>query len=250
MSWLTRLLGNGRRRLPASAAAVLLIAAAGMLAAAVSDQHHAPQPAASAALPGGGAPGATTGGGPPSTSGTPATTPKHAAPPAPASSAAPATAPAVPAATPTAISIPAIGVHHALLSLGLNPDGTLEVPPMSDVASPGWYRNSPVPGQPGPAVILGHIDGTTGAKGVFYGLGALRPGDTVNITRSDGTVAVFRIDGVDKYAKDAFPTLTVYGNTAGAQLRLITCGGRFDHQSRHYLDNIVVFATLTGTHPA
>ncbi|MGW8730919.1 class F sortase [Streptomyces sp. NPDC055808] len=152
--------------------------------------------------------------------------------------------------TPTAISIPAIGVHHALLSLGQNKDGTLEVPPMSDVSAPGWYRNSPTPGQVGPAVILGHIDGTTGAKGVFYALGALRPGDTVSVTRSDRTVAVFRIDGVNTYPKDAFPTLTVYGNTPNSQLRLITCGGRFDRATQHYLDNTVAYATLTGAHPA
>ena len=139
-------------------------------------------------------------------------------------------------------------MHHALLQLGLNSDGTLEVPPMSDVSAPGWYRNSPTPGQVGPAVILGHIDGTTGEKGVFYGLGALRPGDAVSVTRSDGTVAVFRIDGVNKYPKSAFPTLTVYGNTANPQLRLITCGGPFEHH--HYLDDIVVYATLTGIHPA
>jgi sortase (surface protein transpeptidase) len=150
--------------------------------------------------------------------------------------------------TPVAISIPAIGVHHALLSLGQNPDGTLQVPPMSEVSAPGWDRNSPTPGQVGPAIILGHIDGTTGAEGVFYALGALRPGDTVSVTRSDATVAVFRIDGVNKYPKDAFPTLTVYGNTTNPQLRLITCGGPFDRATQHYLDNTVAYATLTGTH--
>jgi sortase (surface protein transpeptidase) len=139
-------------------------------------------------------------------------------------------------------------VHHSLLQLGLNTDGTLEVPPLSDVAYPGWYRGSPTPGQVGPAVILGHIDGTTGEKGVFYGLGALRPGDTVSVDRSDHTVAVFRVVGVNEYAKNAFPTLTVYGNTPDPQLRLITCGGAFEHQ--HYLDDVVVFATLAGTHPA
>ncbi|WP_063774409.1 class F sortase [Streptacidiphilus rugosus] len=220
MSWAARQFGRGRRRLLASAAAALLTAAGGTVALGLSGQQHAPQPPASAALPAA-APRATT-----------------SVP----------TAPAAHAATPTAISIPAIGVHHALLSLGQNSDGTLQVPPMSDVSAPGWDRNSPSPGQVGPAVIVGHIDGTTGAEGVFYALGALRPGDTVAVTRSDGTVAVFRIDGVNTYSKAAFPTLTVYGNTTDPQLRLITCGGRFDHATQHYLDNTVAFATLTGIH--
>ncbi|MFD0636710.1 class F sortase [Catenulispora yoronensis] len=139
-------------------------------------------------------------------------------------------------------------MHHSLIQLGLNSDGTLQVPPLTDPATPGWYRYSPVPGQVGPAVIVGHIDGTTGAEGVFFKLGALRPGDTVDVTRGDGTVARFRIDGVTKYPKASFPTATVYGNTANPQLRLITCAGPFENQ--HYLDDIVVYATLTGIRPA
>ncbi|GAA4102142.1 MULTISPECIES: class F sortase [Streptomyces] len=242
MSSSTRLFGSGRRRLLASAATVLLLAAGGSLAVGASSQHHAPRPPASAGLPPAGpATAPAAGSHAPDPAGSPSGVTAPPAPSAPADLAARAV-------TPTAISIPAIGVHHTLLSLGQNPDGTLEVPPMSDVAAPGWDRNSPVPGQIGPAVVLGHIDGTTGARGVFYALGALRPGDTVSVTRSDGTVAVFRIDGVDTYPKDAFPTLTVYGNTADPQLRLITCGGRFDRATQHYLDNTVAYATLTGTH--
>jgi sortase (surface protein transpeptidase) len=247
MSWLTRLFGSDRRRLLASAAAVLLVAAGGTLTLGISDQHHAPQPPASAGLPATGRSNpATAPASPdprPGTTAGPSSVPAVPAPPSSAVTTAPAVA-------PTAISIPAIGVHHALLSLGQNSDGTLQVPPMSDVAAPGWDRNSPAPGQVGPAVILGHIDGTTGAEGVFYALGALRPGDTVSITRSDGTVAAFRIDGVNRYPKDAFPTLTVYGNTPDPQLRLITCGGPFDHAAQRYLDNTVVYATLTGIHRA
>ncbi|MFC1415827.1 class F sortase [Streptacidiphilus cavernicola] len=249
MSRLTRLFGSGRRRLLASAAAVLLLASGGTLAVGFSSQQPAPQPPASAGLPATSLPAPDPTTAPAATAGTPSTTTGPSGVPAvpvPPSSA----VPTAPAATPVAISIPAIGVHHTLLKLGQNPDGTLEVPPLTNVAFPGWYRNSPAPGQIGPAVVVGHIDGTGGVRGVFYDLGALRPGDTVSISRSDGTVAVFRIDGVNRYPKDAFPTLTVYGNTTNAQLRLITCSGPFDHATQHYLDDTVVYATLTGTHPA
>ena len=241
MSRLIRPEGRGRRRLLASAAAILLLAAAGTLAVAVADQHHAPQPAASAALPGTGL--AAPSGARPSP-GTVAASPTR--PPAPALPSA-----SRPVAPPVALSIPAIGVQHALLQLGHNPDGTLQVPPLSNVAAPGWDRDSPKPGAVGPAVIVGHVDGSGGGvEGVFYRLGALRPGDTVSVSRSDGTVALFRIDGVNEYPKNAFPTLAVYGNTTDPQLRLITCGGRFDQASGHYLDNIVAYATLTDVHPA
>jgi sortase (surface protein transpeptidase) len=206
MRWLHRQIGGGRRRLMASvAAAALILVGLGALGVALAAQQHAPQPPASAALP-------TTR---PTTDITQPTTAKPAAA-------------VLSTSVPTFLDVPAIGVHHSLLQLGENPDGTLQVPPLTDVADAGWDRYSPTPGQLGPAVILGHIDAATQGKGVFYDLGALRPGDTVSVTRSDHTVAVFRVDGVNRYTKGAFPTLTVYGNTPDAQLRLITCGGPFD----------------------
>ncbi|WP_194923869.1 class F sortase [Catenulispora pinisilvae] len=247
MSWLTRLFGSGRRRLLASAAAVFLLASAGTLALGISSQHHPPQPPASAALPASGVPGAAGTTGTLSTTGTGTGTGSSASKPAPAPSPTTPQPPAAPVPTPTAISIPEIEVSHTLMQLGQNSDGSIATPPLTTPAIPGWYRYSPAPGQVGPAVIVGHIDGTTGAEGVFYNLGALRPGDTVDVTRSDNTVAVFRIDGVEKYAKSSFPTLTVYGNTTNPQLRLITCAGPFENQ--HYQDDIVVYATLTGIHP-
>lgn len=243
MSWLTRLFDGGRRRLLASAAAVFLAASAGTLALGLSAQHHPPQPPTSAALPTTGVPqpASTAGTGVGASSRSSAS--KAQTVPSPTTPTPPA-----PVAEPTGISIPKIGVSHSLIELGQNSDGTIQVPPLTAPAVPGWYRYSPKPGQVGPAVIVGHIDGTTGAQGVFYNLGALRPGDTVDITRSDNTVAVFRVDGVNKYAKSSFPTLTVYGNTTNPQLRLITCAGPFENQ--HYQDDIVVYATLTGTHPS
>jgi sortase (surface protein transpeptidase) len=228
MSWFHRLIGSGRRRLVASAAtAVLILIGLGALGAGFAAQRHAPQPQASAALPATSASHATSG---TSTSTTPMPT-------------------VLPVAVPTFLDVPAIGVHHSLLRLGQNLDGTLQVPPLSDVADAGWDKYSPSPGQLGPAVILGHIDAAAQGKGVFYDLGALHPGDIVSVTRADHTVAVFRVDGVNEYTKGAFPTLAVYGNTTNAQLRLITCGGPFDSTTHHYLDNIVAFATLVSSHP-
>jgi sortase (surface protein transpeptidase) len=153
----------------------------------------------------------------------------------------------MPASPPVSMAIPAIKVTSALVQLGLNPDGTVEVPSLEDPDSKaGWYRSSPAPGSLGPAIILGHIDSKKYGPGVFYELGNLKPGQEVTVTRRDGSVAVFKIDGVRSYPKDHFPTATVYGNIDHAGLRLITCGGTFDPNKGSYESNIVVYASLAS----
>ena len=144
---------------------------------------------------------------------------------------------------PVALDIPSIGVRSSLLSLGLNADGTVQVPSGTSYDEAGWYRFSPTPGSLGPAVILGHVSGA-GHASVFFRLGDLRPGNRVRVTRRDGSIAAFEVTGVRRYPKDHFPTQLVYGNTNHAALRLITCGGSFDFSTGHYLDNVVVFATI------
>lgn len=157
--------------------------------------------------------------------------------------AAAAAAAARPAAAPVALDVPALGVHTSLLPLGLQPDGTVEVPPLDDVGTAGWYRHSPVPGEVGPAVLLGHVDSARDGPGVFAGLARLRPGDAVSVLLDDGTTAAFRVDRVESFAKDAFPTQQVYGDLDHPGLRLVTCGGTFDEERRSYRDNVVVFAS-------
>jgi len=155
-----------------------------------------------------------------------------------------------PVAAPVSLSVPAIGVTSDLLRLGLNDDGSVEVPPLGPDDQAGWYERGPAPGATGPALILGHVDSAAAGPGVFFELGAVQPGDEIEVGRADGTVAVFAVDRVERHPKDDFPTIAVYGNTPDAQLRLITCGGAFDSAARSYEDNIIVFATQTSTRPA
>lgn len=149
----------------------------------------------------------------------------------------------VPRSVPMRLSIPAIGVYTRLVQLGLNPDGSLEVP--ADFAVAGWYALGPSPGQQGNAVIAGHVDSVQGPA-VFYRLGELAPGSLVRIALVGHTTALFRVYAVREYAKTAFPTALVYAATRSPQLRLVTCGGPFDAQTGSYLDNIVVFARYAG----
>jgi len=148
-------------------------------------------------------------------------------------------------ASPGRLQIPALGVSTTVVGLGLNADGSLQVP--GNFSQAGWYRASPTPGALGPAVVVGHVDSAASGPAVFYRLADLRPGDGISIQRADGSTAVFTVTGVREYPKDHFPTGLVYANTSDAALRLITCGGGFDAVSGHYRDNIVVFARLTGS---
>jgi sortase (surface protein transpeptidase) len=153
---------------------------------------------------------------------------------------------ATPTATsrPVRVAIPAIGVDSPLIDLGLQADGSLQVPATGFPA--GWFTGGPVPGEPGPAVLAGHVD-WGGSPGVFYRLRDVVAGDLITVTRKDASTVAFRVSRVAKFAKNAFPTKAVYGDLDHAGLRVITCGGAFDHRARSYVDNIVVFADRVAT---
>jgi LPXTG-site transpeptidase (sortase) family protein len=144
---------------------------------------------------------------------------------------------------PVSIRVPAIGVSAPVQEVGDNADGTVQVPPLDSPNLTGWYKYGPTPGQPGDSVILGHVDTASGIS-VFYYLRDLKAGDKIYVTLTDGKVATFEVDGLQKVPKDAFPTASVYGKSGYASLRLITCGGTFDEATGHYLYNIIVYAHL------
>ncbi len=206
-----------RSRTAGLAGAVLILGGLGVAGYAAATQIHAPQPPGTAA----GVTGASGHG------------------------------PSLARSAPVTLDIPAIGVHSRLLHLGLNPDGSIQVPSITTAAGlAAWYRGSVTPGQLGSSVIEGHVDSYQGPA-VFFRLGELRPGATVDIRLASGVTAIFRVTGVREYAKDQFPAAMIYGATRNATLRLITCGGAFDSASGHYLGSTVVFASLaTSRRPA
>ena len=167
--------------------------------------------------------------------------------PAPAPGSAPVQGPTSPTSavvrarvTPTSLEIPAIGVNTGELDdLGLTPSGAMDVPEGASTA--GWFALSPVPGEVGPSVLAAHVN-YDGIPGVFARLHEMKVGDTAVVRRSDGTPVRFTAYRVERFSKSAFPTADVYGNTAGPELRLITCGGDFDRAAHSYRDNVVVFA--------
>lgn len=146
-------------------------------------------------------------------------------------------------ADPVRIRIPAIGVDAAVLQLTVDAQGVLPPPPTNE--DTGWWRAGPEPGEPGAAVVVGHVDGLRGPA-VFFRLRDLVAGDEIVVDRVDGTTATFIVERVEHHPKDAFPTEAVYRRTPAPVLRLVTCGGEFDRTTRHYLDNVVVFASLAA----
>lgn len=204
-----------RARAAGLAGVLLIMAGVTVAGIAIASQVHAPQPASSAA----GAIGGDHG-------------------------------PSLRRSLPVAVDIPAIGVHSRLLHLGLDSRGAIAVPPLFTRANEAaWYKYSATPGQIGASIIVGHVD-TVAGPAVFFRLGALRPGNRVDVTLADGVTAIFRVTGVREYRKSRFPAKTVYRATHFAALHLITCGGAFDYSTRNYLSSIVVFASLASSRPA
>lgn len=148
--------------------------------------------------------------------------------------------------TPVGLRIPAIGLTVSLSTLGLNPNGTVQVP--TDIQQAGWYGLGPSPGQEGSAVILGHVDSYRGPA-VFFKLRALTAGDMVDVSLADGVTAQFKVTSVAMYLKTKFPDQAVYASQGFSALQLVTCGGAFDTHTGHYLSNVVVYTSLVALSP-
>jgi len=146
-------------------------------------------------------------------------------------------------ARPAKVSIPALKVESDVIDLGLQSDGTMQVPP--DAQDTGWYTNSPVPGRPGPAVLAAHVD-WKGKKGPFARLGELKQGDQVVVESVDGGKATFAIDRVETHSKDAFPSDAVYSDTDKPEIRLVTCGGSYDAAAHSYRSNVIAWGHLVA----
>lgn len=143
---------------------------------------------------------------------------------------------------PAHVSIPSIGIQSTLMALGLNPDGTVEVPPAEKGMTAGWYSGGSTPGTPGPAVLIGHND-TRFGRAVFHDLKNIREGAEVLVRDGAGKTLRYTVTGKEAVSKKAFPTDKVYGPTKDSTLRLITCAGEFDAEG-HTVDNLIVYGTL------
>ncbi|MFJ8581373.1 class F sortase [Micromonospora sp. NPDC093277] len=154
--------------------------------------------------------------------------------------------PVLPASPPTDLTISKLDLRAPVHRVGLARDGTIAVPDIEKAGEAGWYDQGPTPGQNGPAVIVGHVDTTTGPA-VFHDLKKLRDGDRVEVTREDHSVAVFEVTSVERYDKERLPADEIFGDFSRPNLRLITCGGQWVGGATGYADNLVVYASLVDS---
>ncbi|MBW3358637.1 class F sortase [Streptomyces microflavus] len=150
-------------------------------------------------------------------------------------------------AAPRSVEVPSVGIDAPVVPRGLDKDGAIDPPPYDLPQTAGWYGKGTEPGAEGAALIVGHVD-TESEPAVFYGLSAVQPGEKVRVVRDDGSVAEFTVDDVQVVTRERFDAEKAYGPRVDgrAELRLITCGGKYDEKSRSYTANVVVSAYLTG----
>jgi LPXTG-site transpeptidase (sortase) family protein len=145
---------------------------------------------------------------------------------------------AVPA--PRRLEIPSLDVNARVGAIGVERNGDMEVP--DDVRNVGWYRFGPAPGEPGAAVIAGHVDSREQGAGAFFDLRRLAVGARVKVTNADGDVQRYDVIARRTYDKSVLPTDEVFAREGPSQLVLITCGGDFDSTAGSYRQNVVIYA--------
>ena len=143
---------------------------------------------------------------------------------------------------PVRVDIPSIGTHAQVVPLGEDDDGTMAAP--ADPDTVGWYELGVGVGTPGNALLDGHVD-WGGRLRVFGLLRQLRPGDTFQITDSDGHVLSYSVTWTRLYEADNAPLDEIFQQTADEVVTLITCGGAFDPSAHMYVSRWVVRGVRT-----
>ncbi|MEO5875387.1 MAG: class F sortase [Streptosporangiaceae bacterium] len=156
--------------------------------------------------------------------------------------------PALTASRPVRLQIPTASVDAGIAAMGDTADGGVQVPPFGRSHEAGWYEHSVMPGTRGSSVIVGHYDDDRGGA-VFAKVGAIRRHDPIRVIRADGSVAHFQVDALEQVSKALFPGRRVFGDVGYAGLRLVTCGGAFNRITRHFRDNVIIYAHLVRSSP-
>ncbi|HTW09872.1 MAG TPA: class F sortase [Acidimicrobiales bacterium] len=157
--------------------------------------------------------------------------------------------------TGAVLVIPALAVRARIVptgAVGRPGDAALSIP--YDIRTVGWWdglvldgnrslhEDAPRPGQPGVSLIAGHIDSAAAGPGALFYLSRLRPGDRIEVVGSGGATTDWVVDAPPETTlKTALPP-ALWVTKGPARLAIVTCGGPFDYQTGHYLDNVIVWA--------
>jgi sortase (surface protein transpeptidase) len=145
---------------------------------------------------------------------------------------------------PAKLDIPSLGIHTNVQRVGMGYTGRMAVP--NNYKDVGWYRNGPLPGQKGSAVMDGHVDDGFGRDAVFKHLSDIRIGDDVYIVTQGGSRLHFIVTDVRSYPYATAPTASIFGQADAARLNLITCAGVWIPGSEMYDERLVVYTKLAG----
>ena len=148
------------------------------------------------------------------------------------------------AAKPTRLVIPTIGVNALVESLGVLPNGDLATPRERPWADVGWYASGPIPGEPGSAVIDGHLDRPGGNPAVFWRLRDLHVGNEVLVMDAQGKTILFRVTRVVLYPPQDAPLQEIFEKNGGTYLNLITCAGDWIPSQSQTTLRLVVYTSL------
>jgi LPXTG-site transpeptidase (sortase) family protein len=143
--------------------------------------------------------------------------------------------------TPTRVTLASVDIDAPVSPVGIDTQkGVLGVGP--NIHRTGWWRDGMAPGaRKGAILIAGHVDSAKGGAGAFFNLKDAQSGQRVEVTTAGGRTFAYKVVSVQTYLKSELP-LSVYSQRGRARLVLVTCGGPFDHRTRHYRDNIVLTA--------
>ena len=143
---------------------------------------------------------------------------------------------------PRRILISSILSDGFIQKVGVDQHSAIAVP--SNVHYAGWYTNSVTPGQPGLSIIDGHVSGKY-SEGVFKRLGNLKMSDEFEVEFGDLSKKKFEVVGVAIVDEaDAAKELFSTDPAIKQQLKLITCGGKFDAKTQRFAKRIIVSAKL------
>jgi len=160
---------------------------------------------------------------------------------------APATPPPVqaPSAAPQQLSSADLGIDMPVVPVGVQDDGSMEIP--VDPAVAGWYRYGPAPADAdGTTVLAAHVDSRVYGIGPLARLREAQPGQTLQVTDADGAVSGYTVESVTYIPRAELPVDQLFDREGPRSLVLITCGGEFDEQSRTYSDNVVLVARASS----
>lgn len=138
--------------------------------------------------------------------------------------------------SPPTVEVPVLDVQAPLVAVGFDEDGGMEIP--QDVNEIGIWKYGTAPGDN--VVLVGHVSSRTQGRGVFYDIRDLQSGDVVFLGDDS-----FTVRETATMLKRDLPVEEIFIGDSVEELVLVTCGGWFDDDTRHFDSNVVVWAVPT-----